>query len=398
MKKKIPVLLALLALASPVHAAKWSKIGMISDTQSGRLCVGMEDDKPDFHCYQPNPEILSGGVISATGLAIAGQDLTAGLWDVSGTGVYRMGGGVGINTVSMTDIPTSLVVGVDSDSIEYDDNQIDILSRYGNLSAGNYMGGIGFISRDIYSYMLGADIRAYADNAHVQTSSVHRAATSLVFRTRANLDDDVDEGPTERLRITSEGLVGIGTTSPATLLDVSDTLYVTDEGKVGIGTANPAALFSVGATSQFQIDTNGRISTGGAQVGNHRLSLNLTGTANGLALGDRAVNGPMYIGRTGGGALGGNAGWMSFGGDGTNTNNWIDFSGYGPTVDMRITNSGNVGISTTTPTAKLEVAGKVSATTVQVADAGETCTTSNLGAIKYNASEGIFYLCRPPAP
>jgi hypothetical protein len=50
---------------------------------------------------------------------------------------------------------------------------------------------------------------------------------------------------------------------------------------------------------------------------------------------------------------------------------------------LRVNASGNVGIGTTTPTAKVEVVGTVSATYVKVADTGDSCSTSNQGTIRF---------------
>jgi hypothetical protein len=67
------------------------------------------------------------------------------------------------------------------------------------------------------------------------------SSDSLLFTTNA----------TERLRISSNGNIGIGTSSPSTLLDVSGTvkstgLYCT--GNVGIGTASPSVALDVVGT------------------------------------------------------------------------------------------------------------------------------------------------------
>ncbi|HVV71635.1 MAG TPA: hypothetical protein VHI52_09080, partial [Verrucomicrobiae bacterium] len=55
-----------------------------------------------------------------------------------------------------------------------------------------------------------------------------------------------------------------------------------------------------------------------------------------------------------------------------------------------LTSAGHVGISTTTPTTTLDVSG-----TLKIADGGEACDTSRLGAIKYTS--GAFYVCQNTA-
>lgn len=65
------------------------------------------------------------------------------------------------------------------------------------------------------------------------------------------------------------------------------------------------------------------------------------------------------------------------------------------TEAMRIAANGNTGIGTTTPTTKLEVAGTVSATTLQLADnPSNPCNAANKGMAKVVG--GRIYVCRYP--
>lgn len=56
--------------------------------------------------------------------------------------------------------------------------------------------------------------------------------------------------------------------------------------------------------------------------------------------------------------------------------------------------TGNVGVGTVTPTAKLEVVGRVSASVVQLNDDGAGCTTGTLGTIRRDPATGKFQICR----
>lgn len=73
------------------------------------------------------------------------------------------------------------------------------------------------------------------------------------------------------------------------------------------------------------------------------------------------------------------------------TNLWDSVSG----TQMVINNaSGDVGIGTVTPTAKLEVTGRVSASVVQVNDDGAGCSAGTLGTIRRDPVSGKIQVCR----
>ena len=87
-------------------------------------------------------------------------------------------------------------------------------TRQASWSAGDKFGGIEWYMEDTSANapLVGASI--YAENA--QSSSV--PDQNLIFATAPHNDAS---GPTERMRILSAGNVGIGTTSPGNLLEVS---------------------------------------------------------------------------------------------------------------------------------------------------------------------------------
>lgn len=63
------------------------------------------------------------------------------------------------------------------------------------------------------------------------------------------------------------------------------------------------------------------------------------------------------------------------------------------TERMRISADGNIGIGTTSPAARLDVSGTISATIVKLAnDPSVACTAATTGAIKYQS--GDFFFCR----
>jgi hypothetical protein len=79
--------------------------------------------------------------------------------------------------------------------------------------------------------------------------------------------------------------------------------------------------------------------------------------------------------------------------NGDSTNKYIAFTTSG-TEALRIVSTGYVGIGAANPTTKLEVAGRVSASTIQLADSpADTCGPGTYGTLKMIA--GRPYVCRP---
>jgi hypothetical protein len=86
----------------------------------------------------------------------------------------------------------------------------------GVVQSGDNLGEISFTGDDGSAFVYGARIQASVDG----TPGANDMPGRLVFSTTA----DGASSPTERLRITSAGLVGIGTTSPAAKFHASDSV------------------------------------------------------------------------------------------------------------------------------------------------------------------------------
>ena len=152
------------------------------------------------------------GTNSVAAPAYAGDDADTGLQ--CGTNELKLvTGGTARATV---DSDGRLLVGTDaaintgnSPSLEIVDTGSAVLSLGRNdstISADNVLGSVKFFGNDGGSYQQCAEIAATADGTHANDDK----PTRLVFSTTA----DGASSPTERLRITSDGTIRLGSGSP----------------------------------------------------------------------------------------------------------------------------------------------------------------------------------------
>ncbi|MBF0331638.1 MAG: hypothetical protein HQL17_06845 [Candidatus Omnitrophica bacterium] len=159
-------------------------------------------------------------------------------------------------------------------------------------------------------------------------------AASILWSVRANGADT--NATTERMRLTSAGNFGIGTTAPRGLLEVDATPYtspfiVTTALNVGVGTVTPTALLQVGAGQSNAMPITGKDAY---IAGNLEIDGKIYGDGSGLTGISGAVSGL-------------NAGYITQAGSSTTI------------VDSTIYQNGsNIGIGSTTPTQKLQVVGQ----------------------------------------
>jgi hypothetical protein len=181
-------------------------------------------------------------------------------------------------------------------------------------------------------------------------------------------------GQSEKMRITSSGNVGIGTTSITTAGGSYKGMQI--KGSSGaslvlsntshnnyIYTGDTLGDFAIEASSEFRlrtnggermrIDSSGNVGIGGTAGDGYRLQL--VGTTQ-----DGTTLGMTYLGVAAGAIKITSTGAMAFGLDGAD----------GSTERMRITSAGNVGIGTTSPGAKLDVNGGTDDNTPKVQISG----------------------------
>jgi hypothetical protein len=251
----------------------------------------------------------------------------------------------------------NVIIGSTSTGVKASQNGLDISSGGNALILGadnnaatrtnatakaSRIGGYHYTNaEEPYAFFLGLSTSTNNQLDIGGGSAAFNTATLLRFFTAA---DTTTVTGTERMRIASDGKVGIGTTAPGALLDVSST--VTSDG-LSPTTLRISGLFSgdwtVGGEMGKLEFYNNDGSTGGANVRGKISSIveHINGLHWGLG---------FY----------------------TATNNAA------PTEKVRITNAGNVGIGTTAPTEKLDVLGNVKINGTLITDSIESLTGENI--------------------
>ena len=95
--------------------ADWVPVATVSETTTGHLC-DVDDNGLDLYCSTGNPELLTGGVISATGISVTGAISTSELWV---NGVSITGGGGASSLDGLTDV--SITTPANASFLRYDD-------------------------------------------------------------------------------------------------------------------------------------------------------------------------------------------------------------------------------------------------------------------------------------
>jgi len=202
-----------------------------------------------------------------------------------------------------------------------------------------------------------------------------RVSGSLGFYLAGTLGGPVAADRT-KLIINSSGRVGINTLSPtatlqvsgsftvsSTVTDQSPSLYVGTDGRVGIGTPTPSAMLTL---DKGALDAPRLQFRYVGQVTSHNVGVEFKRSG--------AFKAGLFVRQ-----------------DNDTLSLWA-----GAHPRLSVLDGGNVGISTTTPLAKLDVAGTISASdAIQVGTSSLSCSGGIPGAIRYNG--GSLQYCNGTA-
>ena len=248
-------------------------------------------------------------------------------------------------------------------------------------------------------FKIAGDTNGYG--AKIQT--LNSSGAQMIFANRSASATWV-----ERMRIDSSGNVGIGTSSPGVKLQVGDgtastlswvvgsssgtgggSYFAVKNGSTfiaalgnysallgGTYSASPVMYFTGGlqfseaGAERMRIDSSGNVGIGTSSLGNGRLTVSGGRIA---VIGSAASNAAeLYISNTdaSGGA------WRVGDAIGVSAGTFVIYGGSAASVKLAIDSSGNVGIGTSSPTYKVDVAGSVNSnTSVNVNNTG---TTANI--------------------
>jgi hypothetical protein len=245
---------------------------------------------------------------------------------------------------------------------------------FGGLStSGSYMNGAAGIA---------AQLPANTDDNNFRGGN-------LVFYTSGTVS--AQRGLLERVRISSDGNMGIGTSSPASQLSGTKGLSIVDGTNAALGLSNgtnhwlnylSGTTYRIWNNSSSEVITillNGNVGIGTNSAGQKLHVAGYTRT-HGISLHDGTLSG--FIGYEKNWIGSGSSADIAIASEGSN--NIKFYTNGNTTVRMMVNTSGNVGVATTSPNATLDVAGSITGRAVRVS------TSQKVPYGHYNTGETVF--------
>ena len=333
--------------------------------------------------------LADSGTHESSGLNIVGQG--AGLKSNVGIGTASPTSkldvvGTGSFTGQVT-IPATPVASTDAASKSYVDAQVgtaDTLSEV--LALGNTTGGtnIDVSPNDVIDFFTGSNLNY---------GRIHANSEGLNLDTVANRHMIFSKGSTEVMRISTSGNVGIGTTSPSYPLEIAQTGYglgvknyitSTDVANSILVGYDPAAVYLGYGYGSKEVHI-GSLNSGDVKI---RTQGNTIVENGNVGIGTTAPSDKLHI--SAGAIRLDNNYQLRWGGTGTgvygHSTQGLNFYTNSGATRLKIENGGNVGIGTTSPSAKLEVAGDLN---IGSALATVGALSNKLNFWGYTAGQGV---------
>jgi len=247
------------------------------------------------------------------------------------------------------------------------------------VASGDNLGAIQFETMNYDGTITTQCARIQAITEATPTSGLTNLASQLRFFTSTS--SNTFNSPTQRMVITSNGLVGINKTAPTSTLDVTGSIAGTTgiftslqmgSGSVStpsIGSNNDLSTGFYFPTSgslaiassgydRFKIDTNGNTLFGGQNVDTLRYVDigNTNNSSNAGSILRLVTTSVSATGNISADLIKYKNGQFSINNNETDVSAFTSFN-VGSSERLRITSSGNVGVGTTSPTSKLHVVG-----------------------------------------
>jgi len=275
-----------------------------------------------------------------------------------------------LDVVGKMKISDDIILAQTNGRIDYDNGAAGALRFFSTsasaermriTSAGNV--GIGTTSPTSYSGFTTLSINNATNGGVVdlltngtRVGSFYNTASTVFLGSITNIPLRFDTNNTERMRITAAGNVGIGTTSPGSLLHLykanGDAEVISERTDAGTG-ARYALSAIVAGTTRWRLATIDNSAFATFVNGSERMRITSTGN---VGIGTTAPVGKLVV-------IGANSNtYLSIDNVGSGENyfaaNALHVFQTAGSERMRIDASGNVGIGTTSPTVTLEVSGR----------------------------------------